>query len=410
MNCRFCNTPLTHEFIDLGSAPPSNSFLRREQLNASEIYYPLKLYVCHECHLTQIDEYKCREEIFDGGYAYFSSFSSTWVEHARCYAAMITERLHLGAASLVMEVASNDGYLLRFFQERGIPCLGVEPALATAEAARAKGIEVVTDFFDRRLASELRAQRGGADLLIGNNVLAHTPDINGFVAGINTALADKGVVTMEFPHLMRLVRENQFDTIYHEHFSYLSFHTVLRIFSEHRLTIFDVEELPTHGGSLRIYAMREQAKPEVGEAVQAMLDAEREEGMYDLSYYQGFQAKAEAVKYDLLDFLIKAKRSGKLVAGYGAAAKGNTLLNYCGVKRDLIPFICDASEYKQGLFTPGTHIPILPPSALFEMKPDYVLVLPWNIKREIMELLDGIHGWGGRFVFAIPGVAVDGRS
>ncbi len=406
MNCRFCGTPLTQEFIDLVNAPPSNSFLRPEQLNQPETYFPLKLFVCHECHLVQIDEYKCCQDIFSGNYVYFSSYSRTWVEHARTYAAMITEHLDLGADSLVMEVASNDGYLLRFFQERGIPCLGIEPALATAEAARAKGIEVLTEFFGLELGRELERQRGGADLLIGNNVLAHVPDINDFVAGLRAALKERGVVTMEFPHLMRLVEENQFDTIYHEHFSYLGFRTVCRIFEQHGLEVFDVEELPTHGGSLRIFAMRREARPEVSPPVKALLDRERDMGMDGLPYYQGFQARADRVKYDLLDFLVDAKRKGLNVAGYGAAAKGNTLLNYCGVKNDLLPFICDASEHKQGLFTPGGHIPVLPVSAIFETRPDFVLILPWNIKEEIMEQLQEIRHWGGRFVIAVPELRV----
>lgn len=402
MNCRFCKTPLHHEFIDLVNAPPSNSFLRPEQASEPETYYPLKLFVCHECHLVQIDVYKASQDIFNQDYVYFSSFSSSWVEHARRYTEMITQKLRLDAKSLVIEIACNDGYLLQFFKKRGIPCLGIEPSLATAEAARKMGIEVMTEFFGIELGKKLCGENRRADLLVGNNVLAHVPNINDFISGIYEVLAPKGVVTMEFPHLLRLITENQFDTIYHEHFSYLSFHTVDRIFSEHGLDIFDVEELPTHGGSLRIYAMRSSVSPGKTTAVKQLLEIEKDEGMFDMDYYQGFQGHADQVKYDLLRFLLEQKKNGKTVAAYGAAAKGNTLLNYCGVKQDLIAFAVDASKHKQGLLMPGSHIPVLPVSAIYEKRPDFILILPWNIKDEIMEQLAFVREWKSRFVWAIP--------
>lgn len=402
MNCRFCNTPLEHIFIDLVNAPPSNSFLRPEQLDQPEVFYPLKLYVCHECFLVQIDEFKCCKDIFTSDYVYFSSYSNTWVEHSRCYADAMTTRLSLDSGSLVIEIASNDGYLLQFFKNKDIPCLGIEPATATAEVARAKGIEVLTDFFGESLGRTLKQHNRQADLLIGNNVLAHVPDINDFVAGLRHALATNGVVTMEFPHLMRLVQDNQFDTIYHEHFSYLSLNTVRRIFCAHSLTIFDVEELPTHGGSLRIFATHAKNHPPPSLAVRNLISRERDAGMLTLQYYQDFQARADKVKCDLLEFLIRQKRLGKRVAGYGAAAKGNTLLNYCGLKKDLIMMIADVSEHKQGLFTPGSHIPVLPVAAIFVEKPDFILILPWNIKEEIMHQLRDIRHWGARFVVPVP--------
>ena len=407
MKCRFCGTALTHEFIDLVNAPPSNAFLTEKQLNEPEIFYPLKLFVCHNCFLVQIDEYKKSDDIFNKDYAYFSSFSTSWLDHARKYVDMITDRLRLDAESLVMEIASNDGYLLQYFLNKQIPCLGIEPSANTAQAAREKGIETLEEFFGADLAERLVQEGKKADLIIGNNVLAHVPDINDFVSGLKVALKNGGVVTMEFPHLMRLVEENQFDTIYHEHFSYLSFHTVRKVFAKHGLVLFDVEQLSTHGGSLRIYARHheDESKP-VMPNVAELLEKEAARGMLGLNYYLDFQQKADKVKYALLVFLLEQKEQGKKVAAYGAAAKGNTLLNYCGVKKDLIKFVVDASPHKQGKYLPGSHIPVVKEDEITRFKPDYVLILPWNIQKEIMTQLDYIRAWEGKFVVPIPYVGV----
>ena len=403
MKCRFCHHKLTHEFIDLVNAPPSNSFLTRNQLNEPEVFYPLKLMVCEKCWLVQVDEYKKSDEIFSEDYAYFSSYSKSWLDHARRYVNMIIDRLGLNSRSHVVEIASNDGYLLQYFKETQIPCLGIEPSANTAQAAREKGIETLEEFFGVNLARSLSLKDKKADLIIGNNVLAHVPDINDFVSGLRIALKNDGVITMEFPHLMRLIEENQFDTIYHEHFSYLSFHIVRRIFAEHGLVLFDVEELATHGGSLRIYARHDEndSKP-VTPNVAELLEKESARGMLTLDYYLNFQQKADKVKYALLSFLIEQKKAGKKVAAYGAAAKGNTLLNYCGIKKDLIEFVVDASPHKQGKFLPGSHIPVVVEEEIEKMKPDYVLILPWNIKDEIMDQLSYIKDWGGGFVVAVP--------
>jgi len=403
MKCRFCHHELTHVFIDLVNAPPSNSFLTKDQLNEPEVFYPLKLYVCDKCFLVQTDEYKKSDEIFNQDYAYFSSFSTSWLEHAKKYVDMITDRLELSTASHVMEIASNDGYLLQYFLEKQIPCLGIEPSANTAQAAREKGIETLEEFFRADLAERLAQKGKKSDLIIGNNVLAHVPDINDFVAGLKIALKNGGVVTMEFPHLMRLIEENQFDTIYHEHFSYLSFHTVRRIFAKHGLVIFDVEELPTHGGSLRIYARHdEDASKSVTSNVTALLEKEASKGMLQLDYYLDFQQKADKVKYAFLAFLLEQKEQGKKVAAYGAAAKGNTLLNYCGVKKDLIKFVVDASPHKQGKFLPGSHIPVVAEEMIKLNKPDYILILPWNLKDEIINQLNYVNGWGAKFTLPIP--------
>ena len=403
MHCRFCNNLLTHEFIDLVNAPPSNSFLTKEQLSEPEVFYPLKLYVCDNCFLVQIDEYKKSDDIFNQDYAYFSSFSTSWLDHAKKYVDMITDRLRLDAESHVMEIASNDGYLLQYFMQKQIPCLGIEPSANTAQAAREKGIETLEEFFGAHLAERLVQEGKKADLIIGNNVLAHVPDINDFVKGLKIALNSGGVVTMEFPHLMRLIEENQFDTIYHEHFSYLSFHTVRRIFAEHGLVLFDVEELPTHGGSLRIYARHDEddSKP-VTSNVAALLEKEALKGMLQLDYYLGFQQKADKVKYALLAFLLEQKEQGKKIAAYGAAAKGNTLLNYCGVKKDLIEFVVDASPHKQGMFLPGSHIPVVAEEMIKLSKPDYILILPWNLKDEIINQLNYVNEWDAKFALPIP--------
>lgn len=403
MQCRFCKTELKHEFIDLVNSPASNSFLTREQLNEPETFYPLKVYTCHNCFLVQVDEYKKSDAIFNSDYVYFSSFSTSWLAHAKRYTEMMTERFGLNKSSQVIEVASNDGYLLQYFQQKGIPVLGVEPTANTAEAAKAKGIESVVDFFGVQLAKELSAKGIKADLLLGNNVLAHVPDIVDFVSGMKVILKPHGVVTMEFPHLMQLVDNNQFDTIYHEHFSYLSFYTVKQIFETQGLELFDVDELPTHGGSLRIYAKhKEDNTKEISPNVVALLKKEKEKGLAGLAYYDNFQQKALDVKLALTAFLIEQKKAGKSVAAYGAAAKGNTLLNYCGIKADLIDFVVDRNPAKQNKFLPASHIPVKNEDHLKAEKPEYVIILPWNLKDEITEQLAYIKDWGAQFIVPIP--------
>jgi SAM-dependent methyltransferase len=398
MKCRFCHHELTHVFID---------FLTKEMLNEPEVFYPLRLFVCENCYLVQIDEYKKSGEIFNQDYAYFSSFSTSWLEHAKRYVEMITDRLRLNAASHVIEIASNDGYLLQYFVQKQIPCLGIEPSANTAQVAKGKGIDTLEDFFGEHLAERLANEGKQGDLIIGNNVFAHVPDVNDFVMGLKIVLKPGGVITMEFPHLMRLVEQNQFDTIYHEHFSYLSFLAVQRIFVAHDLDIFDVEELPTHGGSLRIYAKhRKDSAKAISSNVNAFQKCEFAAGMNDLSYYRGFQNKADNVKYSLLSFLVEQKQSGAKVVGYGAAAKGNTLLNYCGIKKDLIRFVIDASPHKHGKYLPGSHIPVVKEEEITRLKPDYVLILPWNIKDEIMDQLSYIRNWGGKFVVPIPEIEI----
>lgn len=407
MNCRFCGKTLTHEFIDMVNAPPSNAFLTKEQLNEPETFYPLKLFVCDSCFLVQIDEYKKSSDIFDSGYVYFSSFSRTWLAHAKKYAEMMIEKYGYNENSRIIEIASNDGYLLQYFKERGIPSLGIEPAEGTAAEARKKGIETIVDFFSTRLARSIANQGRKADLLIGNNVLAHVPELNDFVAGLKIALKPDGVITMEFPHLMQLIDNCQFDTIYHEHFSYLSFMVVRSIFKNHGLELFDVEELSTHGGSLRIFAKHaEDSTKIVSENVNALLNKELSRGFNAIAYYENFQNKTDEIKYNILQFLLKQKKDGRKVAAYGAAAKGNTLLNYCGIKKDLIAFVVDASPYKQGKYLPGSHIAVVNEEEVKKYKPDYIFILPWNLKEEIMEQMSFIREWGGRFVVPIPKVQV----
>ena len=404
MNCRFCNTPLTNVFIDLNNSPASNSFLTAEQLNEPEIFYPLKVYICDQCFLVQVDEYKKSDAIFDSNYVYFSSYSTSWLQHAKRYADMMTERFGYDENSLVIEVASNDGYLLQYFKEKNIPVMGIEPTANTAEVAMSKGIKTVTEFFGAELAERYATHWNvKADLLLGNNVLAHVPDIVDFVLGMKLILKDAGVVTMEFPHLMQLVDNNQFDTIYHEHFSYLSLFTVKQIFESQGLEIFDVDELPTHGGSIRIYAKhKEDTSKAVSERVATLLQKEMDKGLSTLAYYDNFQEKAFRVKLDITEFLIRQKRENKKVAAYGAAAKGNTLLNYCGIKNDLIEFVVDANPHKQNKFLPASHIPVKNEADLKSSRPDYVIILPWNLKTEITEQLSYIREWGGKFVVAIP--------
>lgn len=407
MNCRFCKTPLEHVFIDLVNSPPSNSFLNKEQLDEPENFFPLKVYVCHSCYLVQIAEYKKSSDIFNSEYVYFSSYSTSWLQHAKKYAEQMKSRFGLNENSQVVEVASNDGYLLQYFHEAGVPVLGIEPTKNTAEVAIQKGINTITEFFGTTLAGKLSKQGIKADLLLGNNVLAHVPDITDFVGGMTILLAPDGVITMEFPHLLQLVEHNQFDTIYHEHFSYLSFYSVKAVFESQGLEMFDVDELSTHGGSLRIYAKHKGASAHpVTDRVQQMLTKESAAGVTTLEYYNGFQNKAMKVKLDLLDFLLTQKRNGKTVIGYGAAAKGNTLLNYCGIKNDLISFVVDANPHKRDKYLPGSHIPVVREEEIKRVKPDYIIILPWNLETEIREQLAYIKEWGGRFVLPIPSVKI----
>lgn len=403
MKCRHCETELTLLFLDLGSAPPSNSYLTSAALHAPEKWYPLRVMVCTECWLVQTEDFADHEELFSADYAYFSSFSDSWLQHARGYVEAMAERFALGAASHVVEVAANDGYLLQYLRERGIPCLGVEPTASTAAAAIAKGIEIVESFFGRRLAGELRAAGKAADLMVANNVLAHVPDINDFVGGFAILLKENGVATFEFPYLLRLVEGVQFDTVYHEHFSYLSLSAVTRIFERNDLRVCDVEELPTHGGSLRVFAQRADtgALP-VAASVGEMLARERAAGMTEADYYRDFQQRAEKLKDDLLQFLLEAKRSGKTVAAYGAAAKGNTLLNFAGVRADMISFVVDRNPAKQGKFMPGSRIPIVDEDALKASRPDVVVVLPWNLGIEIESQLAYVRQWDGQLLVAVP--------
>jgi SAM-dependent methyltransferase len=404
--CRFCGTVLSHTFVDLGMSPLCESFLTREQLNQMEPFYPLHAYVCARCFLVQVEEYVRPERIFDD-YAYFSSYSDAWLRHAQSYTDMIVSRLSLDAQSHVVELGSNDGYLLQYFVARGVPALGVEPASNVAAAAVAKGIPTTTRLFGRETAKALVAEGKQADLIIGNNVLAQVTDLNGFVAGMKTLLKPGGVITMEFPHLLRLIDENQFDTIYHEHFSYFSLMVAQQIFAAHGLTLFDVEELWTHGGSLRIYARHaEDTSRPTGPRVAALLTREKAAGLDRLERYSAFTEQVEETKRKLLQFLITARREGKTVAGYGAPGKGNTLLNYCGIRTDFVDYTVDRNPYKHGRFLPGTHIPIFEPEKIKETRPDYLLILPWNLKDEIMEQMAYIRRWGGQFVVPIPDVKV----
>ncbi|HZS81560.1 MAG TPA: class I SAM-dependent methyltransferase [Stellaceae bacterium] len=402
--CRFCGGSL-HSVVDLGMSPLCESFLTAPQLDRMEPFYPLHLRVCGDCFLAQLPKYVAPQEIF-GEYAYFSSYSDAWLAHARDYVGMITERLRLDRTSQVVELASNDGYLLQYFVKRGIPALGIDPAANVAAAARARGVETIVDFFGASLAERLRRQGRSADLVIANNVLAQVPDLNDFVAGIAMLLKPQGVATVEFPHLMRLIAENQFDTIYHEHFSYFSLSTAQRIFARHGLGLFDVEELWSHGGSLRLYLAPKGSNHAARASVAALIERERAAGLRDLAAYRAFAERVAETKRRLLDLLIAARRSGKRIAGYGAPGKGNTLLNYCGIRTDFLDYTVDRNPYKHGKFLPGTHIPIFPPERIAETKPDYVLVLPWNLKDEILRQLAYIRDWGGRFILPIPSPAV----
>jgi hypothetical protein len=401
-HCRFCGSALHHTFVDLGMSPPCESYLSPEQLNEMEPFYPLHAYVCGSCFLVQLEQFMSPEAIFSE-YAYFSSYSDTWLQHAKSYTEMAVEQFKLHGKSQVVELASNDGYLLQYFVQKGIPVLGIEPAANVAQSAIEKGVPTLVEFFGEGLAKEMIAEGKGADLLIGNNVLAQVPYLNDFVKGMKIFLNPAGVITMEFPHLMRLMEENQFDTIYHEHFSYFSFFSVEKIFAFHGLKIFDVEELSTHGGSLRIYACHgdDTTKAVCGRAV-ALREREQAAGIADLGYYSSFTEKVKRTKRLLLDFLIKAKEDGRSIAGYGAPGKGNTLLNYCGVRTDFVDYTVDRNPYKQGKFLPGTHIPIFHPDKVRETRPDYLFILPWNFKDEIIDQMSFIRDWGGQFVVPIP--------
>lgn len=404
MNCRHCGSALEHTFLDLGFAPPSNAYLTVADLSRPELYFPLKLKVCTECWLVQTEDYTQADALFTGDYAYFSSTSSGWLAHAKRYCEAITDRLGLGAGSFVIEVAANDGYLLRNFVAAGIPCLGIEPTASTASAAEGIGVPILQEFFGEQLALRLAAEGRQADLIVGNNVYAHVPDINDFTLGLKAALRPGGTITLEFPHLMRLIEHTQFDTVYHEHFSYLSLYTVTRIFEQAGLRVFDVEELTTHGGSLRIYGCHADDLRASAQVVDAMLETETRRGLRELAVYTQFQARADAVKNGLLAFLLDCKHMGKSILAYGAAAKGNTLLNYAGVKPDLLPGVCDAAQAKQGKFLPGSHIPILKPESLRDARPAIVLILPWNIADEVARQHAYIQEWGGEFVVAIPAI------
>tara|TARA_R100001039_G_scaffold12272_1_gene6831 strand:- start:10496 stop:11719 length:1224 start_codon:yes stop_codon:yes gene_type:complete len=402
LNCRHCATPLSHTFLDLGFAPPSNAYLTSAELFKPEKYFPLKVKVCDQCWLVQTEDYTQANELFSSDYAYFSSTSSGWVSHAEHYVEQVSSELNLNSESLVIEVASNDGYLLKNFVAMGIPCLGIEPTDSTAMVAEAKGIPVLREFFGEVLGKQLACEERQADLVVGNNVYAHVPDINDFTRGLKAVLKPGGTITIEFPHLMRLLEQCQFDTIYHEHYSYLSLSAVSRIFQSAGLRVWKVEELNTHGGSLRIFGCHDEDERENHKSVTAILQLELNRGLQQLETYLDFQARANKIKDDLLDFLIKQKRAGKKVAAYGAAAKGNTLLNYAGVKPDLLPFVCDAAASKQGKFMPGSHIPILSPEQLADKQLDYLLILPWNIAEEVQQINSEIQERGTAFVIAVP--------
>jgi len=405
--CRFCSTQLSTTFVDLGMSPLCQTHIAPDQLNSMEPFYPLHAYVCESCFLVQLEEFVAPAEIFSADYAYFSSYSDSWVAHAKRYTELMIDRFGLGSSHRVMEIASNDGYLLQHFKARNVPALGIEPAANAAKAAAEKGIQSVVKFFGRKTAREVASEFGHANLLLGNNVLAHVPDLNDFVAGMKLLLAPQGVITMEFPHLYQLMKFNQFDTIYHEHFSYFSFFTVEKVFAAHGITLFDVEELSTHGGSLRIYGRHtnDTTKP-VSDRVTELRSRELSEGFDKIETYLGFGEQVKETKRRILEFLIEAKRSGKTVAGYGAPGKGNTLLNYCGIRTDFIDFTVDRNPHKKDKYTPGTHIPILDPEAIKGAKPDYLFLLPWNLAEEIMTQCSYIREWGGQFVLPIPSIRV----
>lgn len=401
--CRACNNELREPFLSLGNSPLSNAFLSKEELNQMEIYYPLDIYVCEKCYLVQLEEFENAKNIFSSEYAYFSSYSESWLQHCKNYTEMMISRFGFDKDSFVVEIASNDGYLLQYFRQHDIPVLGIEPASNTAEVAIKKGIPTDITFFDTPYARKMKKSGKFANLIIGNNVLAHNPNLNDFVEGLKILLKPDGIITMEFPHLLKIIEGNQFDTIYHEHFSYFSFYTVQKLFSSHDLELFDVEEIPTHGGSLRIYGKHKKDKSRaVTSRVGNLLEKEKSSGLLDLKTYYSFGKKVESTKRKLLQFLIQAKNEGKKIVGYGAPAKGNTLLNYCGIRADFLDYTVDRSPHKQNKYLPGTHIPIKHPDKIKEDKPDYILILPWNIKEEIMGQMSFIRAWGGKYVIPIP--------
>jgi len=402
MKCRHCNTELKYVFLNLGVAPPSNAYLSIDELSQPEKVFPLKLYVCHNCWLVQTEDYSKSDELFTKEYAYFSSVSSSWLEHAFRYTEMITGKLNLNKNSFVLELASNDGYLLKNFVAAGIPCLGIEPTDSTADAAEAIGIPVRREFFGENSARKLEQEGKKADLIIGNNVFAHVPDINDFSKGLKIAHKSGGTITLEFPHLLNLIKYKQFDTVYHEHYSYLSLYTVCLIFQQAGLKVYDVEELPTHGGSLRVYGCHADDVKETNSSVSKLIEKEKEFGLQDLTVYLNFQAEVDKITRDLLTFLKKQKQKGKTIGAYGAAAKGNTLMNYGKIKNDLVSFVCDAAPSKQGKYMPGSHIPILHPSVMTDLKPDWVIIFPWNLEKEITKQQSKIKEWGGKFLEAIP--------
>jgi SAM-dependent methyltransferase len=407
--CRACGHKLGGAFLSLGSSPLSNSYLTPQMLSAMEPFYPLDVFVCEKCFLVQLDEFEKAQNIFDSEYAYFSSYSDSWLEHCRAYVDMMMKRFAIDKTWFVVELASNDGYLLQYFKKLGIPLLGIEPAENTANEARKKGISTDVAYFTEQYAQKLAQAGKAADLIIANNVLAHNPDINDFTAGIAALLKPEGIVTVEVPHLLTMLSNNEFDTIYHEHYSYLSLFSVQKLFESHGLTVFDVEEIPTHGGSLRVYAKpaaAASAKNKVADSVERVIAKEKAAGLFSINTYGRFRADVEKVKRELLLFLIEQKKAGKTVVGYGAPAKGNTLLNYCGIRTDLLEYTVDRSPHKQGKFLPGTHIPVFGPDKIRETKPDYVLILPWNIQGEIMQQMAHIRDWGGKFAVAIPEMKV----
>jgi len=409
MNCRHCKKELRHIFVDLNHSPIANAMLDAKQLNDPEYHYPLKIFVCDNCFLVQVDEFEKADKIFDGEYTYFSSFSTSWLAHAKQYVDMIVDRFHFDENSRVIEVASNDGYLLQYFKEKSIPVLGIDPTANTAKIAEEKGIPTLVDFFSSDLAQKALVDKNNqADLIIGNNVLLHVPDLNDFVKGMKLGLKEKGIITAEFQYLIPLINDCKFDTIYQEHFSYLSFHAIRSVFESQGLELFDVEELPTHGGSLRIFGKHigDDSKT-ISNRVIELVQREKDVGVNTLEFYQNFQDRVDKIKYNSLSFLIDEKRKGKKIVGYGAAAKGNTFLNYCGIKgTDIINFVVDASPYKQNKYLPGSHIPVYDEKKISEYEPDYVIILPWNLKKEISEQLSYIRDWGGKFVIFIPEVTV----
>jgi 2-polyprenyl-3-methyl-5-hydroxy-6-metoxy-1,4-benzoquinol methylase len=404
-HCRFCDSLLTKTFLDLGISPLSNSYLNSEQINHKESFFPLHAFVCDKCFLVQLEEFETPDNIFSN-YVYFSSYSETWLKHAKDFVNMMTSRFKINTQSNIIEIASNDGYLLQFFKDNNIPILGIEPAINVAKIAKKKGIPTITKFFGKNTANELLQSKIQADFLIGNNVFAHVPNLNDFVSGLKTLLHPEGIITLEFPHLLQLIRNNQFDTIYHEHFSYFSFITVQKILSFHKLTIFDVEELSTHGGSLRIFVCHDDKNFSLGDNVQTLIQKEQKFGLDKIETYVKFQKNIDDLKNNLQEFFISSKKGNKTMIGFGAPAKGNTLLNFCEIGKDFLDYVVDNSPHKQGLYLPGTHIPIFSPQKIHETKPDYVIILPWNLKDEIIEQTSFIKEWGGKHVVLIPQIEI----